>query len=236
MHEIDFLRVVSDEQDDCSYLPHQIARLPLCVPAAGLSAQQFDLLLEAGYRRSGWFFYRTQCPHCTACEPLRLEAIAFRPSRSQRRAQKIGDQHLRTEIAPPSIDPRRLELFNRHRTERGLCHGEGTVGESEYRSFLINSCTAVVEFAMWHDDQLIGVSIADVGESSLSAVYCFFDPDYAWLNPGTYAILQQIGLAQSRGFRWLYLGLMVAANSHLNYKANYRPHQRLIAGNWEQFD
>lgn len=235
MHEIDFLRVVSDEQELCSYLPQQTSRLPLQVPLGDLSAQQFDRLLEAGYRRSGWFFYRTQCPNCRACEPLRLEVNCFQPSRSQRRAQKRGAEHLRIEIAAPAVDTRRVELFNRHRVERGLSREGGVVGEHDYRSFLINSYTEVSELSLWVEDKLIGVSITDVGLTSLSAVYCFFDPDYEWLNPGTYAILQQIRLAQALGFRWLYLGLMVSANSHLQYKANYRPHQRLINGSWELF-
>ncbi len=235
MHEIDFLRVISDEQETCSYLPQQTSRLPLCVPVGDLSAQQFDQLLEAGYRRSGWFFYRTQCPNCQACEPLRLEVNSFCPSRSQRRAQKRAAEHVRVEIARPTVDKRRLELFNRHRTERGLCQESTSVGEHDYRSFLMNSYTEVAELSLWAEDRLIGVSITDVGLASLSAVYCFFDPDYAWLNPGTFAILQQISLAQTLGFRWLYLGLMVSANSHLKYKANFRPHQRRINGRWELF-
>lgn len=236
MHEIDFLKVVSDESDVCSYLPQQVARLPLNIPSAGLTAKQFDELLAAGYRRSGWFFYRTQCANCSACEPLRIEVATFQPTRSQRRAKKLGDRNLRTEFALPSVDARRLEIFNEHRLQRQLSQDLETVDESDYQSFLINSYTDVGELSLWLDDQLVAVSITDVGETSLSAVYCYFDPEYAWLSPGTYAILQQIELAQARGFRWLYLGLLVAANSHLKYKANYRPHQRRIAGSWYTFE
>lgn len=210
--------------------------MPLAVPTSGLTPDRFDLLLEAGYRRSGWFFYYTNCAHCSACEPLRLKVANFQPSRSQRRAQKLGDRHLRTKVHAPIVDPQRLELFNRHRTERDLSHGESDVGEAEYRSFLINSHVDVAELSLWYEERLIAVSITDLGATSLSAVYCFFDPDFAWLNPGTYAILQQIAIAQRRGFDWLYLGMMVAENSHLKYKANYRPHERRIAGQWIAFD
>lgn len=210
--------------------------MPLAIPVSGLCAEQFDQLLEAGYRRSGWYFYRTRCPSCRACEPLRLEVEHFCPSRSQRRAESKGAQYLRTELAAPTIDSNRLELFNQHRIERSLSHGDDVVDEQDYRSFLVNSHTAVVELSLWHDQRLVAVSITDVGCQSLSAVYCYFDPQYAWLNPGTYAILQQIALARSRNFRWLYLGMMVAGNSHLKYKANFRPHQRRIDGSWRAFD
>lgn len=236
MQQIDFLSLVSDEPNLCSYLPEKTARMPLEVPTSELTPERFDRLLEAGYRRSGWFFYHTQCPNCSACEPLRLEVAHFRPSRSQRRAQKLGDQHLRTEVSTPVVDSQRLHLFNRHRSERELSRGEAEVGESEYRSFLINSHADVAELSLWYEERMIAVSITDVGAESLSAVYCFFDPDYTWLNPGTYAILQQVAIAHRRGFRWLYLGMMVADNSHLKYKANYRPHERRIAGQWLPFE
>ncbi len=210
--------------------------MPLHIPARGLTAEQFDLILEAGYRRSGWFFYRTQCPSCCACEPLRIEVERFNPTRSQRRAKSLGDRHLSTEVGPPMLDERRVELFNRHRQERDLGSEETRIEESEYRSFLLNSYAEVAELSLWLNDKLIAISITDVGKSSLSAVYCFFDPDCAWLSPGTYAILQQVGLARRLGYRWLYLGMMVAANKHLNYKAKFRPHERLITGRWQQFD
>jgi arginyl-tRNA--protein-N-Asp/Glu arginylyltransferase len=236
VHELDFLQVVSDDTDVCLYLPHQLARMPLQVPTSKLTPEQLDQMLAVGYRRSGWFFYKTQCPKCAACEPLRLEVDQFQASRSQRRAQKRGDRFLQTRIGPPSIDARRLELFNRHRSERQLSQGDGPVDLSDYQAYLVNSYTAVLELSLWLEEKLIAVSITDVGNDSLSAVYCYFDPDHAEFNPGTYAILQQLNLARVRGFRWLYLGLMVAANSHLKYKANFRPHQRLIAGQWQVFD
>jgi len=195
-----------------------------------------DQMLALGYRRSGWFFYKTQCPNCAACEPLRLEVAHFQASRSQRRAQNRGDRFLQTRIGPPTIDARRLELFNRHRMERQLSQEDGPVDSSEYQAFLVNSYTSVLELSLWLDEKLIAVSITDVGRHSLSAVYCYFDPDHAELSPGTYAILQQLNLARDRGFRWLYLGLMVAANAHLKYKTNFRPHQRLIADQWQVFD
>lgn len=210
--------------------------MPLCIPQGELSAEQFDTLLAHGYRRSGWYFYNTQCPNCTACEPLRIEVNHFSPSRSQRRAKLRGDQQLRTRVATPSLDDRRLQLFNRHRSERGLSDHDLPVGQGEYRSFLLNASVAVAELSLWYEDRLIAVSITDVGCTALSAVYCYFDPDFSWLSPGSYAILQQIAWARSQGFRWLYLGMMVAENSHLKYKATYRPHERLVAGRWTVFE
>ena len=117
-----------------------------------------------------------------------------------------------------------------------MAHGDVLADEHDYRSFLINSYCQVIELSFWYGETLIAISIADVGSSSLSAVYCFFAPEFSWMSPGTYAILKQIELAQTSRRRWIYLGMYVAANRHLKYKANYGPHQRLIGGQWLDFE
>ncbi len=210
--------------------------MPLRVPTESLSPEQFDLLLAAGYRRSGWYFYRTACPNCSACEPLRIEASQFKATRSQRRTKKLGDRDLRTQFAAPTIDARRLELFNRHRSERRLSQEESGVDGSQYAAFLTNSHTEVLELSLWHQEQLIAVSITDVGAVSLSAVYCYFDPDFSQYSLGTYAILQQVEMTKAIGYRWLYLGLYVPANQHLKYKSNFGPNERFVAQQWARRD
>lgn len=235
MRELEFLRVVVDESDVCPYLPEQTSRMPLCLPVQAITPTRLDALLDAGYRRSGCFFYRTQCPRCTACEPLRLEVARFTPSRSQRRAQKLGQQCLEMCVAAPVIDDQRVLLFNRHRRDRRLDHGQPPATPSDYQAFLLSSPGQTLELSFWWEGQLIAISIMDVGQESLSAVYCFFDPRAARFSPGTYAILQQIEWARKHRMTWLYLGLYVSSNRHLNYKARYRPHQRRQQDRWKDF-
>jgi len=235
VRELEFLRVVVDDTDVCAYLPGQTARMPLCLPNGAVTSGQLDEILEAGYRRSGRFFYRTRCPNCSACEPLRLDVAQFTPSRSQRRAKQKGDQNLQVRIGAAGIDDHRIRLFNAHRSDRNLDHGNPPVDHDEYAAFLLNAPCDVIELSFWHQEQLIAISITDVGASSFSAVYCFFDPAASHFSPGTYAILKQIELAQLNQRQWLYLGLYVSANRHLNYKARFRPHQRRQAGEWVDF-
>ncbi len=209
--------------------------MPLSLPEREITAPQFDDLLAAGYRRSGWFFYRTQCPACQACEPLRIEVAKFRESRSLRRVRKSGDEHLRLQVAAPSLDESRVQLFNAHRSQRNLDRGEAPAAADDYNSFLLNAFCEVWELSFWRNDRLVAVSITDVGLKSLSAVYCFFDPEFSWLSPGTFAILSQVSLAQRLGFKWLYLGMYVAGNAHLCYKSRFGPHERLQQGQWQLF-
>lgn len=235
MRDVDFLRVLIDETDDCPYLPNEVARMPLAVATQPINGARMDKLLELGYRRSGSFFYRTQCPRCSACEALRLDVQTFRPSRSQRRVEKRGDSRLQVRIGKPETDEYRVHLFNLHRRARGLDRSGATADETDYNSFLLNAPCESLELSLWDQGQLIAVSITDVASSGLSAVYCFFDPDASIYSPGTYAILKQLQIARHLGLRWLYLGLYVEANAHLNYKAKFRPHQRLIRGVWNNF-
>ena len=209
--------------------------MPLSLPAIPMTPAHLDQVLAAGYRRSGSFFYRTQCPSCAACEPVRIAVEQFAPSRSQKRTLKKGNSELEVRIAPPQVDSHRIALFNLHRSLRELDHGNPPAGWSDYQSFLLNSPCDVLELSLWHRSELIAVSVTDVGASSLSAVYCFFDPAQEKLSPGTFAILKQLELARALGCQWLYLGLYVEQNAHLNYKAKFRPQQRLIDGRWVDF-
>ena len=85
------------------------------------------------------------------------------------------------------------------------------------------------------DGNLLGVAIMDLGEDSINAVYTHFDQVAHRYSIGTLAILKQIELARVTARRFVYLGLYVADNSHLNYKARFRPQQRLVEGEWRSF-
>ena len=231
---LDYLLPFSDETSECSYRPDQTARLPMKLPLQAISPAQFDELMELGYRRSGTFFYHTQCPSCRACQPIRLEVSRFRPNRSQRRSLK-SSTGLRFELAQPTVCLKRIQLFNVHRDQRGLNRFDTPVDAGSYRSFLLNAPNDSGELSLWDGDRLVAVSITDFGLTSLSAVYCFFDPEYAGSSPGTACILKQVELAMHLRKELLYLGYYVAANSHLSYKANFRPHQRRIDGVWQDF-
>jgi arginyl-tRNA--protein-N-Asp/Glu arginylyltransferase len=218
----------------CPYLPGQTARLPLRLPSRHLEPAEFDARLAAGDRRTGAFLYRTQCPACRACEPLRVDVAAFRPNRTQRRTKRRGDAELTLEIGPPLVDRERVRLYNQHRRQRGL--GAGDVTEEEYWEFLVATCCDTLELRYLRGGELVAVAVADRGATSLSAVYCYFDPACSRLGLGTYSILSQIELCRAWGLRWLYLGLHVADCPRLAYKANYLPHERLLDGAWRRFE
>lgn len=226
------LVVLQDQLQECPYLSDQVARMPLQLATRPLDRSATDELLACGYRRTGIFVYRTQCPHCQACEPTRIELANFKFSQSMRRVLRRADQALRYVWGEPQVDPRRVELFNKHRHERGLDRGDRQVNLSDYQSFLADSCFESMELAVFDQQKLVAIAIVDVGQNSMSAVYTLFDPASSRYSLGTYAILKQIQWGWEQGKQFLYLGLYVGENEHLNYKARFMPQQRLIEGRW----
>jgi arginine-tRNA-protein transferase len=202
---------------------------------ARLAPEAFDDRLAEGDRRTGVFLYRTQCPTCRACEPIRLDVARFRPNATQRRTARRGDELLEVRVADPIVEEQRIALFNRHRQARGLDSGDTPIDETSYVEFLIDSCATTLELSYWHQGRLVAVAIADAGRRSLSAVYCYYDPDFRLLSLGTYSILRQAAFCRGSSRQYLYLGFYIAESPHMAYKANFRPHQRLIGGKWTDF-
>jgi arginine-tRNA-protein transferase len=227
--------VVFDSAHACSYLPGRTARLPYRHPMSMLTPEQFDQRLAEGDRRSGVFLYRTQCPACRACQPIRLDVERFRPDATQRRMQRRGDALLHVEIGEPVVDERRVRLFNLHRDGRGLASGDSPLDQQSYTEFLTDTCCQTLEFSFWHDGRLVASAIADAGQEALSAVYCFYDPSFKLLSLGTYSVLREVEFCRATGRQYLYLGFFIAESPHMSYKARFRPHQRLMDGQWREF-
>lgn len=227
--------LVLDREQSCPYLPGQRARLPLRLPLRQLSGAELDARLAAGDRRWGRLLYRTSCEHCRACEPIRIDVSRFELSRSLRRVLNRGRAELRVELGEPLADEERLALYDKHRTDRQLGEERSTAPE-ELSRFLVESCCQSFEIRLRREGRLVAVALTDRGLEALNAVYCYFDPELARLSLGTFAILTQLDLCKAWRLRYVYLGLYIAANRHMSYKARFRPHQRLLGGRWRWFD
>lgn len=227
--------IVYDEEEECPYLDNRIARMPLRFPIQPITLGQADGLLNLGFRRSGRFLYRTNCPGCAACEAIRIDVGQFEPNRSQRRALKKGNGVFDLSLGTPVCTSDRVDLFNKHRNLRGLNRHDKDIDEEEYAMFLVESCLNSFELSYSLDGKLAMVAICDQGIDSLSAVYTFYDPELQRYSPGTYSIMKQLEYCRGQGLRFLYLGYFVEGSPAMSYKRNFLPHERLQAGQWKRF-
>ena len=227
-------QIVYEGIDACSYLPQERMRTPLRYQFDNFTPWAFDDSLSGGDRRVGRMVYRTECPSCKACEPIRIPVQQFSRSKSQRRIFN-KNQDLRVMMSPAKFSSERLALFNRHKLERGLSNNERPYRRDQYERWLIESCTDTREFQYYLNDDLIGVSILDFGAFDISSVYFYFDPNHTDRSLGTFSALFEMEWMKQQSMRFYYLGLYVSTCSHLSYKSRYYPHHRLIDNQWRVF-
>ncbi len=228
--------LVHDELSPCPYLAEEQARLPMRLPTRPLTRRQFSARLREGDRRQGLVLYRPTCPSCTACEAIRIVVAEFHEGKTQRRIWRRGRDFFEVHLAPCAPDPDKVSLYNRHKMRRGLLGDGEPITRTGYDAFLVDSCTESFELRFMRGDRLVGVSVVDRAEDALSAVYTYFDPDFSRHSPGVFAILTQLELCRRWGLDYLYLGLYVEGCKAMTYKAIYRPHERLVEGEWIRVD
>lgn len=104
---------------------------------------------------------------------------------------------------------------------------------SQYTDFLTSEWNATRYLEMRDKTgKLVALSVTDVLDHGLSAVYTFFDPDETHRSLGVFAILYQIELAKQNQLPYVYLGYWIRQCQKMSYKTRYQPYQVLINERW----
>ena len=229
-------RILSDPET-CSYLPDREARLEFRL-ILHVEPAMMDRFLVRGWRRFGFAYFRPSCRGCTECVSLRIPVGTFRPSRAQRRVRRASSA-LRAVLDEPRIDDARLELFRKWHADRAASRGwkPQPIDADRYEVEFAAPNPCARELSWWDDappggngPRLVGVGLVDETPAAFSAVYTYFDPDYAAASIGTATILELVDLGRARGKRWVYLGYRVLGCPSSEYKDRFRPHE--IARGW----
>lgn len=215
----------------CSYLVDRSARSQVAAPTHLIDAHLYGELVQQGFRRSGLFTYRPHCDHCSACVPIRVDVNRFRPNRSQRRTW-ARQEELQVRMTGLRWDDEHFELYQRYQQLRHPGAGMDDDMPSQYRQFLLTSRvdTRLAEFRD-AEGRLMIVSVIDVLQDGLSAVYTFYEPEVQG-SLGTWAILWQVAQCRAAGLPWLYLGYWIEESRKMSYKSAFQPFQLLRAGSW----
>ncbi len=217
---------------DCNYLPDRSAITLFADPRFQKNTRLYSALADCGFRRSGEHLYIPHCESCCSCIPVRVPVREFKPSRNQRRNWKLN-QHLIINKLDPVFNSEHYDLYEKYLLSRHRGGGMDNPSPESYMQFLTASWSSTCFYEMrLQDNGLVAVAVVDILDNALSAIYTFFDPDYAHLSPGRFAVLFQIAEAKKLGLRFVYLGYWIDKCKKMTYKDEYQPLEYYHHNGW----
>lgn len=225
------LKFFSTPPHSCSYLADEQAITLFADPEASITNATYHQLSMYGFRRSGNYIYKPQCPACHACVSVRVPVNAFKANRQQQRVWK-KNQDLTVRKVNAAYVQAHYDLYARYISLR---HADGDMyppSVAQYVSFLFADWSETWLYEFYHDDKLLAVAVCDGLKNGLSAVYTFYDVAAEQRSLGTYAVLWQIAEAQKMELGFVYLGYWVKHSRKMAYKTNFQPLEALIDQLW----
>lgn len=218
----------------CPYLPGRIER-KLFARLSGPDAVPVNSTLShAGFRRSHDIIYKPACPGCNACVPVRVPVAGFVARGSLARIRQRGrDFTLQVRKAIPTRE--QYDLFLRYESHRHADSDMARMSFEDYCAMVLEGEADTMALELRRGPHLIGIMLADRLADGWSAVYSFYDPDpqYDRNSLGTLLILNLIDLGKQDGY--IYLGYWVEHSRKMDYKARFKPLERLGSSGWEPF-
>src|SRR3954466_15693923 len=226
----------------CPYLEGQEERKVFTHLVGDRAGELNDLLTQGGSRRSQSIAYRPACETCRACVSVRVVTADFAPSRNMRRiaernADIVGD------MRAPTPTSEQYSVFRAYLDARHRNGGMADMTVLDYAMMIEDSHvkTRLVEYRRRGPDSsingrgagsLLAVALTDVLHDGRSMVYSFFEPEEESRSLGTFMILDHIERARRMGLPYVSLGYWVSGSRKMDYKARFRPQERLTPDGW----
>ena len=223
----------------CPYLAGQTERKVFANLPFFDGAHVNDELTQAGFRRSQNIAYRPACEACAACVSVRIPVAEFVFSRSQRKILN-RNADLSRDLVEAEATMEQFDLLRRYLSARHPGGGMTDMGWLDYVAMVEDTAvrTHLIEYRLPSTDggpgDLVAVTLADLLSDGLSMVYSFFDPRLEKRSLGVFAVLDHLRQAATVGLPYLYLGYWVQGSEKMDYKARFRPLERLQEGQWRQ--
>jgi arginyl-tRNA--protein-N-Asp/Glu arginylyltransferase len=217
----------------CGYINGQDAQSIVATPYKNVNSKNFKNLISQGFRRSGQYVYKPNCKNCKACIPIRLLASNFKASRSQKRLKKNLNE-LSVKLLPLNFNEEHYNLYVNYQNKRHPNNDKSEDNVADYNDFLINSNvhSKLVEFRL--NNQLKIITIIDIIDNGISAVYTFYDCSDQKLSLGTMSIIWLLEYCKKESLPFLYLGYWIYESQKMKYKINFKPYELMIEGVWQE--
>jgi len=206
----------------CPYIEPETASTVLLDPDYEVDNSLFSVLLKSGFRRSGKTIYKPHCRNCNACVSVRIPAKEYHPNRAQKRCRK-RNKDVHTTMVPAKFCEEHFELYSRYQSWRHTGDIMDHRDPERYNEFMVESSIETVFIEYRLDQKLIGLSVCDLPDDGMSAVYTFFDPHMQNRSLGTFAIMKQLDYVREMRLDWLYLGYWIEDCKKMSYKTNFKP-------------
>jgi len=220
--------------EPCSYLDDRNAISAFANPNIDMDMTTYNELIHHGFRRSGGYVYRPHCPDCNECISVRVPLKNQQFTRNELRTIKRNSDL----TVIPVKGKFRTEHFDLYKSYINSRHNDGSMAnpsKADYHRFLICDWTDTIFIEFRLNGQLIAVAVSDILSTGISAVYTFFDPQYAARSPGHFAILAQMSEAKARDLEYLFLGYWINKCDKMSYKRRYKPLEGFIKDEWILF-
>lgn len=216
---------------ECSYLPDQLAITLFVDPYIQKDTRLYTSLSAQGFRRSGDHLYRPHCEGCQECLSVRIPVYEFEARRNQKRVWQ-RNQDLTIKAVAPIYRPEHFRLYYNYISQRHRGGGMDDATPETYLQFLTSHWSETVFYEFRLEKQLLGIAVVDILSTGLSAIYTFFDPQFAERSLGTFAVLWEIEETKRLGLEWLYLGYWIENCRKMNYKMNFQPLEYYTNHQW----
>lgn len=246
-----FPRFYVTASSSCPYLPGREERKIFTELSDDNPEGLHESMSRIGFRRSQDIAYRPSCEDCMECRSVRIPVEAFSPNRTQRRLINLNSDIVTAELNNIATTEQ-FELLSKYLKTRHPGGGMSHMSFPEYQNMVEYSPirTGLIEYRLPSSGgkpgkrpgkkpgkkpgKLIGVSLTDHMQTSLSMVYSFFDVSerYKKRSLGTYFILDHVARARCERLDHVYLGYWVKDSPKMAYKRNFKPLEILGIQGW----
>lgn len=217
-----------EEDRECSYFDDEISDIRYRY-LHKCTKEEYQNMLEHGWRRFGHMHFVPECKHCTKCISMRIDVEKYVFSKSDRRVLS-KNKDTEVYIQPPSLSIEHLKLYDKYHEfmNQKKDWPYSPITPSEYqRSYIDGDVSFAQEFLYVRDGQLVGVALTDILPKAISSIYCYYDHDYDKYSLGKFSILAQIKVAKELKIPYIYLGYWIKEHFSMGYKEAYQPFEIL---------